>query len=70
MDISAILDLLSPQAKSLLGGLLALSFVLSQIISNTKTPDPTTVWGKVYKVLEILAGIYGQAKQTGKRLEK
>jgi len=35
----------------------------SLITANTDTPDPATWLGKVYRVIEILAIVYGKTKQ-------
>mgnify|MGYP005823694121 CR=1 FL=1 len=40
--------------------------VASIIIAGTKTPDPNSALGKIYKVLEWSALNIGRAKQTGK----
>jgi hypothetical protein len=40
--------------------------VASVVIAGTKTPDPNSALGKVYKVLEWAALNVGKAKQTGK----
>ena len=40
--------------------------VASIIIAGTKTPDPNSALGKIYKVLEWSALNVGRAKQTGK----
>lgn len=37
----------------------------SLLTAGTRTPDPTTILGKVYKVLEFLALNVGRAKDTG-----
>lgn len=36
--------------------------IASLITAGTKTPDPATKLGKVYKVIEVLALIVGRAK--------
>lgn len=37
----------------------------SLITAGTKTPDPSTPLGKVYKLLELLAIVTDKVKQTG-----
>lgn len=37
----------------------------SAIAAVTKTPDPNTTWGKVYKVIEVIALNVLHAKETG-----
>ena len=45
--------------------------VASVIVAGTKTPDPNTVMGKIYKVVEWASLTFGNAKQTGdKPVEK
>ena len=45
--------------------------VASVIVAGTKTPDPNSVMGKIYKVVEWASLTFGKAKQTGdKPVEK
>ena len=45
--------------------------VASVIVAGTKPPDPNTVMGKIYKVVEWASLTFGKAKQTGdKPVEK
>ena len=45
--------------------------VASVIVAGTKTHDPNTVMGKIYKVVEWASLTFGKAKQTGdKPVEK
>ena len=37
--------------------------IASLITAGTKTPDPATKLGKVYKVIEVLALVVGRAKE-------
>jgi len=37
----------------------------SIITAGTRTPSPTSIWGKLYKVIEFFALLFGKAKQTG-----
>ena len=39
--------------------------VASVIVAGTKTPDPNSVMGKIYKVVEWASLTFGKAKQTG-----
>ena len=39
--------------------------VASGIVAGTKTPDPNSVMGKIYKVVEWASLTFGKAKQTG-----
>lgn len=40
--------------------------IASLIIAGTKTPDPDTILGKLYKAVEFLSLTIGKAKETGK----
>tara|TARA_Y100001937_G_scaffold95013_1_gene128919 strand:+ start:109 stop:351 length:243 start_codon:yes stop_codon:yes gene_type:complete len=40
--------------------------IASLIIAGTKTPDPDTILGKIYKAVEFLSLTIGKAKETGK----
>jgi hypothetical protein len=37
----------------------------SAICAMTPTPDPNTLWGKVYRYVEMLGLVVGKAKQSG-----
>ena len=41
--------------------------VTSLIVAGTKTPEPDSVLGKIYKVLEFLSLTIGKAKDSGKK---
>ena len=41
----------------------AVVIVASLITASTKTPDPNTKLGKAYKVIEVLALVFGKAKK-------
>lgn len=41
--------------------------VCSLVVIGTKTPDPVTKLGKIYKVIEFLALVVGKSKETGKK---
>lgn len=45
------------------GGVVTLA---SLITAGTKTPNPETGLGKVYKIVEAMALVVGKAKQNGK----
>jgi hypothetical protein len=66
--VDAAVDLVCSNAGSLkwLIGALGMSVGCSAIVALTQTPDPTTVAGKLYKVLELLALVIGKAKQVAK----
>jgi len=40
--------------------------IASLVVAGTRTPDPDTILGKLYKVVEIAALNFGKAKDTGK----
>lgn len=44
----------------------AIMGVATTIVAATGTPDPDSKAGKVYRVVEILAGVFGRTKDTGK----
>lgn len=62
------LGILSPQglAYTAVTGLAGLvtHFTASAFVATTKTPEPTTKWGKVYKLIEVLALAIGKAKEN------
>ena len=39
--------------------------VASLMVAGTKTPDPDTVLGKIYKLVEWASLTFGKAKQSG-----
>ena len=41
--------------------------VASVVVAGTKTPDPDSWLGKVYKVIEWASLTFGKAKETGKK---
>ena len=41
--------------------------VASVVVAGTKTPDPDSMLGKVYKVIEWASLTFGKAKETGKK---
>jgi len=65
MDISALFGLLPPRVQALLPVALGLSWLAGQFCALTPTPSPDTPWGRVYRVLEVIGGIWGRAKQSG-----
>lgn len=44
---------------------LGVSYLASEFCARTHTPDPNTIYGKVYKVIEYIARIRGYAKEEG-----
>ena len=41
--------------------------VASVVVAGTKTPDPNTMLGKAYKVIEWASLTFGKAKQIGEK---
>lgn len=37
----------------------------SIITAGTRTPDPKSTWGKIYKIIEWCAFLFGKAKESG-----
>ena len=56
--------LLSNQA-AILEAVMSVVVVASLIVAGTKTPDPDTVLGKVYKLVEWASLTFGKAKESG-----
>ena len=50
----------------ILATLLGIVTCASLFVAGTKTPDPSTFLGKVYKAVEYAALNFGKAKDTGK----
>ena len=57
--------------EEIIEAVMGIVVVASVIVAGTKTPDPNTVMGKIYKVVEWASLTFGKAKQTGdKPVEK
>jgi lysozyme family protein len=70
VDLSALIPLLVPQQYIPLlwetaQGACAVVTIASLVVAGTRTPDPNTKLGKVYKFVETVALVIGKAKQTG-----
>jgi hypothetical protein len=63
--ITAIAQLAYDNSSLIFGTLLGIISIASLFISGTKTPDPATFVGKLYKGVEYLALTFGKAKDTG-----
>ena len=48
------------------GAVLGVVAAASMMINGTRTPNPDTLLGKVYKMIEWASLTFGKAKQTGK----
>jgi hypothetical protein len=51
---------------AILGAVLGVVASASIVINGTKTPNPESWMGKIYKVIEWASLTFGKAKQTGK----
>ena len=56
--------LLSNQG-AIIEAVMSLVVVASLIVAGTKTPDPSTVLGKIYKVVEWASLTFGKTKESG-----
>ena len=50
----------------IVGAVLGIVAAASMMINGTRTPNPDTLLGKVYKMIEWASLTFGKAKQTGK----
>ena len=50
----------------IVGAVLAVVAAASMMINGTRTPNPDTLLGKAYKMIEWASLTFGKAKQTGK----
>ncbi len=61
-----MIELLTNNSDVIISTVTGIITVASLIIAGTKTPDPDTLLGKLYKVVEFLSLTIGKAKDTGK----
>jgi len=61
-----MLELVTDNSDVILSTVTGVITIASLIIAGTKTPDPDTVLGKIYKAVEFLSLTIGKAKETGK----
>jgi hypothetical protein len=61
-----MIELLTNNSDVIISTVTGIITVASLIIAGTKTPDPDTLLGKLYKVVEFLSLTIGKAKETGK----
>jgi len=52
------------------GAVLGVVAAASMMINGTRTPNPDTLLGKVYKMIEWASLTFGKAKQTGIKIDK
>ena len=61
-----MLELVTNNSDVILSTVTGVITIASLIIAGTKTPDPDTILGKIYKAVEFLSLTIGKAKETGK----
>tara|TARA_Y100000401_G_scaffold33620_1_gene25000 strand:- start:786 stop:1034 length:249 start_codon:yes stop_codon:yes gene_type:complete len=61
-----MLETIMSNADVILSTITGIITIASIVIAGTKTPDPDTVLGKIYKAVEFLSLTIGKAKETGK----
>ena len=61
-----MLELVTNNSDVILSTVTGVITIASLIIAGTKTPDPDTVLGKIYKAVEFISLTIGKAKETGK----
>lgn len=61
-----MLELVTNNSDVIISTVTGVITIASLIIAGTKTPDPDTVLGKIYKAVEFLSLTIGKAKETGK----
>ena len=61
-----MLELVTNNSDVIISTVTGVITIASLIIAGTKTPDPDTILGKVYKVVEFLSLTIGKAKETGR----
>ena len=61
-----MLDLVMSNLDVIISTVTGIITIGSLVVAGTRTPDPSTVLGKLYKVVEIAALNFGKAKDTGK----
>jgi hypothetical protein len=67
--IVALFNVAFENRDVILNTLLGVIVIASLFIAGTKTPDPETFLGKVYKGVEYAALNFGKAKDTGTKAE-
>ena len=64
------INLLLENIDLILTTLTSIVVIASLIVAGTKTPDPDSKLGKIYKLIEFLAIVVGKAKDEGKPKDK
>mgnify|MGYP003113471397 CR=1 FL=1 len=64
-----MLETLSSNSELIISTLTGIIAIASVFIAGTPTPNPDTILGKIYKVVEFLSLTIGKAKETGKKEE-
>jgi hypothetical protein len=60
-----MIELILANQTAIIDAVMSIVIVASLIIAGTKTPDPSTMMGKIYKVVEWAALTFGKTKETG-----
>jgi hypothetical protein len=61
-----MLEMIMSNSDVILSTVTGIVTIASLLVAGTKTPDPDSVMGKIYKVLEFFSLTIGKAKETGK----
>ena len=61
-----MLELIMNNSDIIISTVTGIITIASLVVAGTRTPDPDTILGKLYKVVEIAALNFGRAKDTGK----
>jgi len=64
-----MLETITSNADVIFSTITGIITIASIVIAGTKTPDPDTILGKIYKAVEFLSLTIGKAKETGKSEE-
>ena len=67
--VTTIVNVALENRDVILNTLLGIIVIASLFIAGTKTPDPSTFLGKVYKAVEYAALNFGKAKDAGTKAE-
>jgi|TARA_R110000803_G_scaffold39314_2_gene84755 hypothetical protein len=61
-----MLDLVMSNLDVIISTVTGIITVASLIVAGTRTPNPDTILGKLYKVVEFASLTIGKSKDTGK----
>jgi hypothetical protein len=65
--VSTVFNVAVENRDVIFATLLGIVTIASLFVAGTRTPDPATFLGKVYKVIEYAALNFGKAKDTGEK---